>query len=163
VYKGFFFHILWKIVFCVLLMIAILTGVRSNPGVLIHIYIIIVLACVCVRSRFSHVWLFATPLTVPLQVTLSMGFATQEYWSGLPFSSLGDLPQPRDWSSVSYVSCIGSGFFAAGVTWETIIIILISPICNSPPPVSVDLNKLRHEQTEKSMGNNTYIRPKNPF
>ena len=38
---------------------------------------------------------FATPWTVSLQVPLSMGFPRQEYWSGLPFSSPGDLPDPR--------------------------------------------------------------------
>ena len=33
-----------------------------------------------------------TPWTVVCQAPLSMGFPRQEYWSGLPFSSLGDLP-----------------------------------------------------------------------
>ena len=33
-----------------------------------------------------------TPLTVAHQTTLSMGFSRQEYWSELPFPSLGDLP-----------------------------------------------------------------------
>ena len=32
--------------------------------------------------------------TVACQVPLSMGFSSQEYWSGLPFSSPGDLPDP---------------------------------------------------------------------
>ena len=34
----------------------------------------------------------ATPWTVARQVSLSMGFSRQEYWSGLPFPSPGDLP-----------------------------------------------------------------------
>ena len=38
--------------------------------------------------------LFATPWTVPRQASLSMGFLMQEHWSGLPFPSLGDLPDP---------------------------------------------------------------------
>ena len=42
----------------------------------------------------SHVRLFATPWTVALQAPLSMGFSKQEYWSGLPFPSPGDLPDP---------------------------------------------------------------------
>ena len=33
-----------------------------------------------------------TPLTVAHQAPLSMGFLRQEYWSGLPFASLGNLP-----------------------------------------------------------------------
>ena len=36
----------------------------------------------------------ATPWTVACQVPLSMGFSRQEYWSGLPFPSSGDLPNP---------------------------------------------------------------------
>ena len=42
----------------------------------------------------SRVQLFATPWTVAYQVPLSMEFSRQEYWSGLPFPSLGDLPNP---------------------------------------------------------------------
>ena len=37
----------------------------------------------------------ATPWTVALQAPLSMGFPQQEYWSELPWPSLGDLPDPR--------------------------------------------------------------------
>ena len=36
----------------------------------------------------------ATPWAVACQAPLSMGFSRQEYWSGLPFPSLGDLPSP---------------------------------------------------------------------
>ena len=42
----------------------------------------------------SRVQLFVTPGTVACQAPLSMGFSTQEYWSGLPFPSSGDLPNP---------------------------------------------------------------------
>ena len=35
-----------------------------------------------------------TPWTVACQVPLSMGLSRQEYWSGLPFPSPGDLPDP---------------------------------------------------------------------
>ena len=35
-----------------------------------------------------------TPWTVAHQAPLSMGFPRQEYWSGLPFASPGDLPDP---------------------------------------------------------------------
>ena len=38
--------------------------------------------------------LFATPWTVAYKVPPSMGFSRQEYWSGLPFPSPGDLPNP---------------------------------------------------------------------
>ena len=42
----------------------------------------------------SRVRLFATPGTVACQASPSMGFSWQEYWSGLPFPSPGDLPDP---------------------------------------------------------------------
>ena len=42
-----------------------------------------------VLSRFSHVWLFATPRTVTHQAPLSVGFSGQEYWCGLLFPSRG--------------------------------------------------------------------------
>ena len=42
----------------------------------------------------SHVQLFATPWTIAYQTSLTMGFSRQEYWSGLPFPSPGDLPDP---------------------------------------------------------------------
>jgi len=53
-------------------------------------------------SRWVNGWMmdgwqmggFATLWTVALQAPLSMGFSWQEYWSGLPFPSPGDLPNP---------------------------------------------------------------------
>ena len=42
----------------------------------------------------SRVQLFATPRMVARQAPLSMGFPRQEYWSGLPFPSPGDLSDP---------------------------------------------------------------------
>ena len=58
------------------------------------------------RERFGSHWdmlfvqslscvrLFAIPCTVACQTPLSMGFSKQEYWSGLPCPSPGDLPDP---------------------------------------------------------------------
>ena len=45
--------------------------------------------CACAQL-LSHAQLFGTPWTVACQ-----GIPRQEYWSGLPFSPLGDLPNPR--------------------------------------------------------------------
>ena len=45
-------------------------------------------------KSLSRVQLFATLWTVAHQAPLSMGFSRQEYWSGLPFPSPGDLPNP---------------------------------------------------------------------
>ena len=46
------------------------------------------------RGLLRCVPLFVTPWTVTCQAALSMGFSGQEYWSGSPFPSLGDLPSP---------------------------------------------------------------------
>ena len=43
----------------------------------------------------SGVRLFVTPWTVAGQTPLSMGFSRQEYWSGLPFPTPGDFPNPE--------------------------------------------------------------------
>ena len=43
-------------------------------------------------KSLSRVQLFATLWTVAYQAPPSMGFSRQEYWSGLPFPSPGDLP-----------------------------------------------------------------------
>ena len=45
-------------------------------------------------SRFSHVRLLAPPWSVACQAPLSVGFSRLQYWSGLPFPSPGDLPDP---------------------------------------------------------------------
>ena len=45
-------------------------------------------------KSLSRVRLFATPWTVAYQASQSMGFSRQEYWSGVPFPSSGDLPDP---------------------------------------------------------------------
>ena len=49
--------------------------------------------CVC-PWPLSCSWLFATPWTLAYRAPLSIGFSRQEYWSGLPFPSPGDLPDP---------------------------------------------------------------------
>ena len=45
-------------------------------------------------KSLSGVRLFVTTCTVAYQAPPSMGFSRQEYWSGLPFPSPGDLPNP---------------------------------------------------------------------
>ena len=45
-------------------------------------------------KSLSRVRFFATPWTVAYQAPPSRGFSRQEYWSGLPFPSPGDLPDP---------------------------------------------------------------------
>ena len=64
----------------------------------------------------SRVLLFAAAWTVACQAPLSMGFPTQEHWSGLTFSPPGDLPNPKiDSTSLASSALIG-GFFATSAT-----------------------------------------------
>ena len=66
--------------------------------------------CVCV---LSYVRLFVMPWTVAQQAPLSVGVPRQEYWSGLPFPSPGDLPSIGI-ELVSHVSSLLTGeFFTA--------------------------------------------------
>ena len=53
---------------------------------------------------------FATPWTVAHQAPLSMAFPRQEHWSGLPFSSPGDLPDPE---MEPESPALAGGFFTA--------------------------------------------------
>ena len=73
----------------------------------------------CELSLFSHVWLFATLWTVAHQAPLFMGFSRQEYWSGLPCPPPGASSWPRDWTHISYVSCIGRQVLYTGATAHT--------------------------------------------
>ena len=59
--------------------------------------LLILLAAV---KSLSHVRFFAAPWTVVYQAPPSMEFSRQEYWSGLPFPSPEDLPDPglKPWS-----------------------------------------------------------------
>ena len=55
--------------------------------------VVVIYGCELVKS-LSRVQLFTTLWTVAYQAPPSMGFSRQEYWSGLPFPSPGDLPNP---------------------------------------------------------------------
>ena len=67
----------------------------------------------------NSVQLFVTPWTVACQAPLFMGFPIQEYWSGLPFPSAGDLPYPEiKLASLEFPDLAGE-FFTTNATWET--------------------------------------------
>ena len=57
-------------------------------------------------KSLSCVWPSVIPWTAAYQAPPSMGFSRQEYWSGVPLPSPGDLPD-TDQTRVSYISCIG--------------------------------------------------------
>ena len=52
-----------------------------------------IITCVCVCAA-AQLCLTVSPWTVACQTPLSVGFSRQEYWSGLPYPSPGDLPDP---------------------------------------------------------------------
>ena len=69
-------------------------------------------------GSFGHVWLFATPGTVARQAPLSVKFSRQEYWSGLPVPSPGDLPNPGIEPASLPSLALAGGLFTIFATWE---------------------------------------------
>ena len=66
-------------------------------------------AAAAAAASLSRVQFFSTPWTTAHQAPLSMGFPRQGYWSGLPFPSPGDLPDPR----IKTGSLALAGFFTS--------------------------------------------------
>ena len=94
-----------------------LTGKGRREGSLVdgNVYVCVcVCVCVCV---FTH-QLFATPWTVARQAPLSMEFSRQKYWSGLPFPSPGDLPNPGIEPMSLAPPALAGVFFITGATRE---------------------------------------------
>ena len=82
-----------------------------------------VCVCVCVFSCFSHVHLCVTLWTIAHQSPLSIAFSRQEYWSELPCSPPGDLPNPGIKPTGRQVftgmsPALAGRFFTTSVTWE---------------------------------------------
>ena len=66
----------------------------------------------------SRIWLVATSWTVARWAPLSMGFPRQEYWSGLPFPTRRDLPNPGIKPMSLACPTLAGGFFTTNATWE---------------------------------------------
>ena len=81
-----------------------------------------------VCTRAAQACIFAqscpTPRTVARQDLLSMGFSRQEYWSGLPFPSPGDLPDPGMEPRCPASSALAGGFFTT--------MLKHAPVCKNP-------------------------------
>ena len=111
-----------------------------------------------VLSRFSRVQLFVTPWTVAYQVTLSVGFSRQEYWSGLSCSPPGDLPDPGIKPGSLTSPALAGGFFTPNITDA-----LYSKSSNLFQPVSAVLQGLSRKQgltsnrQEGTFGGNTAV------
>ena len=84
--------------------------------------IVCVCVCACTVSCFSRGQLFMTLWTAAHQTPLSMGFSRQEYWSGLPRPSPGDLPDPGAEPASLKSPALAGRFFTASAIWEAWII-----------------------------------------
>ena len=71
----------------------------------------------CMLSRFSSLQLFETLWTVAHQAPLSTGFSKQKYWSGLPFSPPGDLPDPEIKPTYLMSPVLTGGYFTTGASY----------------------------------------------
>ena len=80
-----------------------------------HVYMLI---------HFSHVRLFAISWTVVYQASLSKGFSRQAYWSGLPFPSPGDLPDP---GIEPKSPALAGGFFTTEPSGKTLALLYLFP------------------------------------
>ena len=69
-------------------------------------------------SRFNRVQLCVTLWTAGHQALMSKGFSRQEYWSGLPWLSPGDLPDPGIKPESLMSPALASVFFTSSATWE---------------------------------------------
>ena len=67
--------------------------------------------CTVHAQLLSHVRVLETPWTLVCQAPLSMEFPRQEYWSGLPFPTPGDLPDPGIESTSLASSTLADRFF----------------------------------------------------
>ena len=65
---------------------------RTSRDIFLAIQLIEYRCCCCVVDKSCPT--LVTPWTVAHQAPLSMGFPRQEHWSGFPFPSPGDLPDP---------------------------------------------------------------------
>ena len=90
----------------------------DGPRLLVSVVTWHDIPCWMRAQPLSCVWLFAIPWTVTHQAPLSLRFSRQEYWSGFPFPTPGDLPDPRYRNHFSGVSCIGRQIFCHWTTRE---------------------------------------------
>ena len=88
----------------------------------------------------------AAPWTVARKAPLSMEFSRQEYWSGLPFPSPGDLPGPGINPASSVSPTLAVGFTCEA--WESILLLfnscltLFYPVdCSSPASLSLTISQ----------------------
>ena len=93
------------------------------------------LVSACVLSHFSCVELFATLWAIAGQPPLSMGFSKQEYWSELPCTLPGDLPDPGIEPESLMSLVLADEFFTTAAAAKSLqsCPTLCNPIDGSPP------------------------------
>ena len=79
-------------------------------------------------QSLTRVLLFETPWTVARQAPLSLGFCRQDYWSGLPFLSPGDLPYPGTDPASPVSPALAGGFFTAEPPGKAVSLKLLTTI-----------------------------------
>ena len=90
-------------------------GVGSKLPFVSHLFLFFPSLLILLAQSCSRVRLFVILWTVTRQAPLSMGSSRQEYWSGLPFSSPGHLPNPE---IEPEPPALADGFFTTRATWE---------------------------------------------
>ena len=103
--------------------------IRQTPrSTMCFIYLSFIHLPTCLSQKMkvkslSHVRLFATPWTVAYQASQALGFSRQECWSGLPFPSPGDRPNPGTEPGLLHcrqtcyhLSYQGSQYYQSGVS-----------------------------------------------
>ena len=113
------------------------------------------LCCMCrtvVVQSLSRVRLFATPWTAARQPPLPMGFSRWEYWSGLPFPTPEDLPDPE---TEPTSPALAGGFFTTCASWEApcvgLSMLLPTHTCTVPWCSSSETNT-RDKNTSADLG-----------
>ena len=77
-----------------------------------------VCVCVCAHARAQSCSTHCDPMDCCLPGSSVHGFSRQEYWSGLPFPSPGDLPDPGIKATSLYIFCTGRQVLYHCATWE---------------------------------------------
>ena len=95
------------------------------------------------------------PWTVAHQPPLSMGFSRQEYWSGLPFSPPGDLPNPGIEPASLASPALAGGFFTTVPPGEPYVRAIMKDMffCMLNPFI------FTHSTKEKVLGPQKYFCP----
>ena len=79
-------------------------------------------------SHYRCVWLFAALWTIAHQAPLSMGLSRQEYWSGLPFPSPGDLPDPGIEPEFLTSAALADRSFTTSASWKALHIGMLKDV-----------------------------------